>query len=141
MGTRFMCTVESPVHQRVKEQIVANDERSTELILRTLRNTSRVAKNAISRQVVAIENAGNAKIEDMAHLVSGKRGKVVFETGDVEHGVWSAGLSQGLIRDIPTCRELVARIISQAEAIIHSRLAGMVCEAAVETAEQSRTRR
>jgi nitronate monooxygenase len=137
MGTRFMCTVESPVHQKVKEQIVANDERSTELILRTLRNTSRVAKNAISRQVVAIENAGKAKIEDMAHLVSGKRGKVVFETGDVDHGVWSAGLSQGLIRDIPTCRELVTRIISQAEAIIHSRLAGMVCEADVETAEQS----
>jgi nitronate monooxygenase len=135
MGTRFMCTVESPVHQKVKEQIVANDERSTELILRTLRNTSRVAKNAISREVVAIESAGDAKIENVAHLVSGKRGKVVFETGDVDHGVWSAGMSQGLIRDIPTCKELVTRIISEAEAIIRRRLDGMLCEATVDAAE------
>jgi NAD(P)H-dependent flavin oxidoreductase YrpB (nitropropane dioxygenase family) len=136
MGTRFMCTVESPIHQNVKEQIVANDERSTELILRTLRNTSRVAKNAISQEVVAIESAGGAKIEDLAHLVSGKRGKVVFETGDVDHGVWSAGMSQGLIRDIPTCQELVTRIISEAEAIIRARLDGMLGKAAVDAAEQ-----
>jgi len=135
MGTRFMCTVESPIHQNVKEQIVANDERSTELILRTLRNTSRVAKNAISREVVAIESAGDAKIEDLAHLVSGKRGKVVFETGDVDHGVWSAGMSQGLIRDIPTCRELVTRIISEAEVIIRARLDGMLCEPVVDATE------
>ena len=73
-GTRFMCTVESPIHQKVKEQIVANDERSTELIFRTLRNTARVAKNAISQQVNAIENSRHATIEDIAHLVSGQRG-------------------------------------------------------------------
>jgi nitronate monooxygenase len=135
MGTRFMCTVESPIHQKVKEQIVANDERSTELIFRTLRNTARVAKNAVSREVIAIESAGGAKIEDIAHLVSGKRGKVVFETGDVDYGIWSAGMSQGLIHDIPTCKELVTRIVSEAEAIIRARLEGMVCEAAVEAAE------
>jgi NADH:quinone reductase (non-electrogenic) len=128
MGTRFMCTVESPIHQKVKEQIVANDERSTELIFRTLRNTARVAKNAVSREVVGIESAGGARIEDVAHLVSGRRGKVVFEMGDTDYGIWSAGLSQGLIHDIPTCKDLVTRIVSEAEAIIRARLEGMVCE-------------
>lgn len=126
MGTRFMCTVESPIHQNVKEHIVASDERSTELILRTLRNTHRVARNEISRQVITIEAGGGAKIEDLAHLVAGKRGKVVFETGDVNYGVWSVGISQGLIRDVPTCGELVSRIVSEADALIRKRLAAMI---------------
>jgi nitronate monooxygenase len=129
MGTRFMCTAESPIHQKVKERIVANDEKSTDLIFRTLRNTARVAKNVVSREVVAIESGGNCKIEDIAHLVSGKRGKVVFETGDTDYGIWSAGLSQALIHDIPTCKELVTRIVSEAEAIIRARLQRMICEA------------
>lgn len=135
MGTRFMCTVESPIHEKVKEQIVANDERSTDLIFRTLRNTSRVAKNAVSREVITIESRGNAKIDDVAHLVSGKRGKVVFDTGDTEYGVWSAGMSQGLIHDIPTCKELVSRIVSEAEAIIRSRLENMLGDPVPITAE------
>ena len=80
MGTRFMCTVESPIHQKVKEQIVANDERATDLIFRTLHNTARVAKNAVSQEVVAIEKKGGAKIDDIAHLVSGQRGKVVLRS-------------------------------------------------------------
>ncbi len=125
MGTRFMCTVESPIHQRVKEQIVANDERATDLILRTLRNTSRVARNAVSQEVVAIERKGGATIEDVRHLVGGQRGKVVYEEGDTDFGVWSAGMVQGLIHDIPTCAELVSRIVGEAEAIIARRLAGM----------------
>jgi NAD(P)H-dependent flavin oxidoreductase YrpB (nitropropane dioxygenase family) len=122
MGTRFMCTVESPIHQNVKEHIVASDERSTELILRTLRNTHRVARNSVSQEVTTIEAAGGAKIEDLAYLVAGKRGKMVFETGDVNYGVWSVGISQGLIRDIPTCGNLISRIVSDAEALIRSRL-------------------
>jgi NADH:quinone reductase (non-electrogenic) len=134
MGTRFMCTVESLIHQKVKEQIVANDERSTALILRTLRNSSRVAANAVSRQVVAIEQAGKATIEDVAHLASGKRGKAVFETGDVDYGVWSAGVCQGLIHDIPTCRELVTRIVSEAEMIIQKRLSS-ICASRREAGE------
>jgi len=125
MGTRFMCTVESPIHQRVKEQIVANDERATDLIFRTLHNTARVARNAVSREVVAIERKGGATIEDIAHLVAGKRGKVVYEEGDPDHGIWSAGMIQGLIHDIPTCAELVSRIVAEAEAIIRRRLGGM----------------
>ena len=122
MGTRFMATVESPIHQRVKEQIVANDERATELIFRTLRNTSRVASNAVSREVVAIEKKGGATIDDLKHLVAGQRGRVVYETGDPEFGIWSAGMVQGLIHDIPTCAELVSRIVREAEAIISARL-------------------
>jgi nitronate monooxygenase len=125
MGTRFMCTVESPIHQRVKEQIVANDERATDLIFRTLRNTSRVARNAVSQEVVAIERKGGATIDDLRHLVAGQRGKVVYEQGDPEFGIWSAGMVQGLIHDIPTCAELVSRIVSEAEAIIAQRLGAM----------------
>src|SRR5688500_17611909 len=82
MGTRFMCTVESPIHQKVQEQIVANDARQTNLIFRTMHNTARVAKNAVSDEVVAIERAGGAKFEDVKDLVAGARGRVVYEAGD-----------------------------------------------------------
>ena len=126
MGTRFMCTVESPIHQKIKEQIVANDERATDLIFRTLHNTSRVARNAVSREVVAIESKGGATIDDVKHLVAGARGRQVYEMGDPEFGIWSAGMVQGLIHDIPTCAELVSRIVSEAQAIIRARLDRMV---------------
>jgi len=125
MGTRFMCTVESPIHQRIKEQIVANDERATELIFRTLHNTARVASNTVSREVVAIESKGGATIDDLRHLVAGQRGRGVYEFGDPDAGIWSAGQVQGLIHDIPTCAELVSRIVREAEAIIDARLKGM----------------
>lgn len=126
MGTRFMCTKESPIHQNIKEQIVANTERDTDLIFRTLRNTSRVARNAVSQEVVSIEGRGNASIEDLAPLVSGKRGKVVYEEGNPDHGVWSAGQVQGLINDIPSVQELVERMVGEAEGIIRQRLQGML---------------
>src|SRR5215218_9460639 len=125
MGTRFMATVESPIHENIKQQIVANDERATDLIFRTMRNTSRVAKNDISQQVVALEREG-AAFEDVRELVAGARGRLVYEQGDVDIGVWSAGMVQGLIHDIPTCAELVHRIVAEAEAIIGRRLAGMM---------------
>jgi len=125
MGTRFMATQESPIHEKVKQQMVENDERATDLIFRTMRNTARVAKNAISQQVVELERGG-AKFEDVRELVAGARGKVVYETGDPDHGIWSAGMVQGLIHDIPTCAELVSRIVSEAEAIIERRLERMV---------------
>ncbi len=126
MGTRFMCTRESPIHQNIKEQIVANTERDTDLIFRTLRNTSRVARNTVSQEVVSIEGRGNATIEDLAPLVSGQRGKVVYQEGDPNHGVWSAGQVQGLIDDIPAVGELVDRIVREAEQIISGRLQGML---------------
>jgi nitronate monooxygenase len=125
MGTRFMCTKESPIHQLVKEKIVANDERETELIFRTMRNTSRVAKNAISTKVVAMEKEG-AKFEDVRELVAGARGKMVYATGDADEGIWSAGQVQGLIHDIPTCAELVSRIVREAETIMRERFEAMM---------------
>jgi nitronate monooxygenase len=121
MGTRFMATVESPIHPNIKQQIVANDERATELIFRTMHNTSRVAKNVISTQVVAMEREG-AKFEDVRELVAGTRGRSVYEVGDNDAGIWSAGQVQGLIHDIPTCAELIHRIVREAEDIIHARL-------------------
>lgn len=122
MGTRFMCTKEAPIHTNVKHEMLENDERSTELIFRTMRNTARVAKNAISQQVVEIESKGNATIDDISHLVAGTRGKVVLEDGDTDHGIWSAGMVQGIINDIPSCEELVSRIVRDAEEIIEKRL-------------------
>ena len=125
MGTRFMATKESPIHENVKRQMVENDERATDLIFRTMRNTARVAKNTISQQVVELERGG-AKFEDVRELVAGTRGKVVYETGDPDHGIWSAGMIQGLIHDVPSCAELISRIVREAEAIIHGRLEGMI---------------
>ena len=126
MGTRFMCTVEAPIHQKIKEQLVANDERSTDLIFRTLHNTARVARNAVSQEVLAVEKKGGATIDDIRHLVAGQRGRAVYEDGDPDSGIWSAGMVQGLIHDIPTCAVLVARIVAEAEAIIATRLARMM---------------
>ncbi|MBF6178642.1 NAD(P)H-dependent flavin oxidoreductase [Nocardia otitidiscaviarum] len=125
MGTRFMCTQESAIHQTVKEQIVAHSERDTQLIFRTMHNTARVANNEISRKVVEIEKSGG-KFEDVRDLVAGARGRRVFEEGDLDAGIWSAGQVQGLINDIPTCAELVSRMVTEAESIIKSRLADML---------------
>jgi nitronate monooxygenase len=134
MGTRFMCTKESPIHEAVKQKIVGNDERSTDLIFRTMRNTSRVARNAISQQVIELEKQG-ASFEQVKELVAGARGKMVYVTGDTDEGVWSAGQVQGLIHDIPSCAELVSRIVREAEAIIRARLLAMMTGAAQEAAE------
>jgi nitronate monooxygenase len=123
MGTRFMATKEAPIHENVKRQIVANDERATNLIFRTLHNTARVAKNAVSDEVVAIEKRGNATFADVKDLVAGSRGAAVLERGEMDAGIWSAGQTQALIHDIPSCKELVSRIVSEAEAIIRGRLA------------------
>src|SRR3954453_10097401 len=124
MGTRFLCTVESPIHEHVKQQIVANDERSTELIFRTFRNTARVASNSVSREVIEIEGRGGG-FEDVVDLVAGARGRRVYEEGDPELGIWSAGQVQGLIHDVPTCEELVSRMVTEACELIDGRLAGL----------------
>ncbi|MBA4025078.1 MAG: nitronate monooxygenase [Gordonia sp.] len=113
MGTRFMCTVESPIHQKIKERIVSSDELATDLIFRPLRNTSRVHRNTVSRQAVEILNAGG-EFGDVRHLVNGARGKTVYDFGDPDAGVWSVGLAQGLIDDIPTVAELIERIVADA---------------------------
>ncbi|KAJ7505357.1 hypothetical protein B0H11DRAFT_1978262 [Mycena galericulata] len=93
MGTRFMCTVESPLHQNIKEKIVASSEQDTIHIFRTLHNTARVFKNKVAMEVVALERRpGGAKFEDVRELVSGQRGRTVYEKGDVDAGIWSAGV-------------------------------------------------
>jgi NAD(P)H-dependent flavin oxidoreductase YrpB (nitropropane dioxygenase family) len=126
MGTRFMATQESGIHDNVKKKIVENTERDTILTNRTLRNTSRVARNAISEEVVKIQQDTTKTIEDVRHLVAGVRGRTnVMEGGDMDGGIWSAGQSQGLIHDIPTCEELVKNIMGQAEGIIRARLDAM----------------
>jgi nitronate monooxygenase len=122
MGTRFMATKEAPIHDKVKQAIVDNDERATDLIFRTMHNTARVAKNAVSQEVAAIEKRGGAKFEDIRELVAGTRGGVVYDTGDTDYGIWSAGQTQGLIHDIPTCAEFVSRTVKEAERIIRERL-------------------
>ncbi|MEZ5946238.1 MAG: nitronate monooxygenase family protein [Hyphomonas sp.] len=125
MGTRFCVTKEAPIHESFKRQMVENDERMTNLIFRTLHNTARVMKNAVSDEVVAIERKGGAKFEDVQHLVTGARGRTAMAEGDTDGGIWSAGMVQGLINDIPTVKELVDGIIAEANAIINSRLAMM----------------
>ena len=134
MGTRFCATVEAPIHQSFKQAMVDNDERATELIFRTMRNTSRVAKNDISTKVVEMERSG-AKFEDVRELVAGTRGRVVYETGDPDHGIWSAGQVLGLINDVPTCAELIHRIVAGAEEIIRARLEGMISSRVAVAAE------
>jgi nitronate monooxygenase len=126
MGTRFMATKEAPIHQKVKEAIVTNDERGTNLIFRTMHNTARVAKNAVSDEVVAIERRGNAKFDDVKELVAGTRGARVYDSGDVDAGIWSAGQTQGLIHDIPSCKELMDTMMAEAEKIVRARLDKMV---------------
>ena len=122
MGTRFMATQEAGIHQNVKEKMTEADELSTNLMFRTIHNTARVFKNSISDQVVEIESTGSATFEDVKDLVAGQRGRVVFEEGDLEHGIWSAGISVARVKDVPTCKEMVARLVSEAEEIIDGRL-------------------
>lgn len=125
MGTRFLCTEEAPVHRNVKEAIVSRSELDTELIFRTLGNTARVASNEVSREVVEKLNAG-AEFPEVRDLVSGQRGRTVYENGDIDAGIWSCGIVQGIINDIPTCDEVVTRIANEAADIITGRLAGFV---------------
>ncbi|KAF9049623.1 inosine monophosphate dehydrogenase [Hymenopellis radicata] len=119
MGTRFMCTVESPIHENIKNKIVGSKETDTVHIFRTLHNTARVFKNKVSMEVVSLERQpGGAKFEDIRELVSGQRGKVVYESGDPDYGIWSAGVTVGLINDIPTCKELIDRMEREVEDIV-----------------------
>ena len=123
MGTRFMATQECAIHHNVKQGIVENNERDTLMINRTLRNTSRVARNAISEEVLRIQQDTTKTIEDVRDLVAGVRGRTnVMKAGDLDGGIWTVGQSQGLIHSIPTCAELVRDIMKQADDLIHARL-------------------
>lgn len=123
MGTRFCATVEAPIHDAIKQLIVTNDERATNLIFRRFHNTGRVAKTSVSDEVVEISKRPDAVFEDIRPLVSGARGRTALETGDLDAGLIWAGQIQGLIHDVPTCAELIGRIVGEAETLIAGRLA------------------
>ena len=122
MGTRFMATKEAGIHQNVKEKMTEADELSTNLMFRTMHNTARVFKNSVSDQVVEIESTGSATFEDVKDLVAGQRGRKVFEEGDLEHGIWSAGISVARVKDVQSCKDMVSRLVADAEEIIDGRL-------------------
>ena len=127
MGTRFMCTTEAPIHQRVKDAIVAASELDTRLIMRPLRNTERVLNNKAVERVLAVEKdrGSEIKFEDILEDVAGVYPKVMLE-GEMDIGAWSCGMVAGLVHDIPTCKELIDRIMLEAEEIIQSRLKYML---------------
>ncbi len=127
MGTRFMATQEAPVHDNVKQAIVAASELDTRLIMRSLRNTERVLDNAGVQRLLEIEREKGAdlKIEDIHDQVAGIYPKVM-QQGHLEAGAWSCGMVAGLIHDIPTVAELMARIMREADSLITQRLAGFL---------------
>jgi nitronate monooxygenase len=126
MGTRFIATREAPVHENVKRQLVEASELDTRLIMRSLRNTERVLRNAAVDRIVEIEKerAGSVTIEDIREYVAGCYPKVM-QQGELDAGAWSCGMVAGLIHDVPSCRELIDRIMAEAEAIIAQRLERM----------------
>jgi nitronate monooxygenase len=125
MGTRFIATQEAPVHENVKQALVKASELDTRLIMRPLRNTERVLRNAAVDKIVEIERTKGESltIQDIKTLVGGVYPKVM-QQGDMEAGAWSCGMVAGLIHDVPTCRQLIDRIMSEADDIIARRLAG-----------------
>lgn len=123
MGTRFCATQEARIHENVKKQIVANTERDTILVGRSLRNTSRVARNAVSEQVFEIQRDHTKTFAEVQELMAGVRGREnVLRDGNMDGGIWTTGQSQALIHDIPTCAEVVRNIMTQAEDILAKRM-------------------
>ena len=125
MGTRFCATQEAQIHPNVKQAYVDNDERGTHLIFRNFKNTARVGKSEVSDEVARRLAQPDAKFRDVAELVAGTAGRELLQTGDLTKGVFWASMVQGLIHDIPTVKELIDRIIGEADAILDKRLAGM----------------
>lgn len=128
MGTRFIATTDAPVHDNVKQALLEADERQTRLIMRNLRNTERVMKNAAVDEIIRIEalKGESVAIDDIRHLVTGVQGRKVLQEGEMDAAAWSCGMVAGLIHDIPSCAELIGRIMDQADTIISQRLAGFI---------------
>ena len=128
MGTRFLATTDAPVHDAVKQAMVEADELQTRLVMRPLRNTERVMKNKAVDEILRIEQEKGAdtQIDDIRHLVTGAKGKMVLHEGKMDEAAWSCGMVAGLIHDVPSCDELITRIMDEAETIIRDRLAGVL---------------
>ncbi|EJT80545.1 2-nitropropane dioxygenase, variant [Gaeumannomyces tritici R3-111a-1] len=123
MGTRFMCTVEAPIHENIKQEIVRASEMDTALVLRRWRNTTRLYRNRVTEEAIKVERESTTgEFSEIAPFVSGARGKQVFINGDPQYGVWTAGQVIGLIHDIPTCADLVSRIEREAEQSLREKL-------------------
>jgi nitronate monooxygenase len=127
MGTRFMATKEAPCHERVKEAIINATELDTRLVMRPLRNTERVLNNSAVEKLLEKEKelGSNIKFEDIMDEVAGVYPKVMLD-GEMEAGAWSCGMVVGLINDIPSCKELIDGIMSEADSLITKRLEGML---------------
>ncbi|HZF82322.1 MAG TPA: nitronate monooxygenase family protein [Burkholderiaceae bacterium] len=127
MGTRFIATKEAPVHENVKKAIVAASELDTRLVMRPLRNTERVLNNAAVERLLEKEKSlgANLKFEDIIEEVAGVYPRIM-QSGDMDAGAWSCGMVAGLIHDVPSCQELIDRIMGEADQLIRQRLAGMV---------------
>ncbi len=127
MGTRFIATTEAPVHEKVKQAIVAASELDTRLIMRPLRNTERVLNNPAVEKLLEIEREKGSEltIQDIIPQVAGVYPRVMIE-GDLDAGAWSCGMVAGLIHDVPSCQELIDRIMEEAESLIRRRLAGLL---------------
>jgi nitronate monooxygenase len=136
MGTRFIATQEAPVHDKVKQAIVAASELDTRLIMRALRNTERVLKNAGVERIVEIEREKGTALSfaDIQEQVAGLYPRIMLE-GDVDAGAWSCGMVAGLIHDIPTVAELIGRIMADAECLIRDRLVGLLGHGATPAAK------
>jgi nitronate monooxygenase len=128
MGTRFIATQEAPVHQNVKQALVDADELQTRLVMRPLRNTERVLNNAAVSEILRLEQQKGAGlgIADIRHLVAGAQNRKVLQDGEMDAAAWSCGMVAGLIHDIPTVGELIARIMREAESLIRCRLEGFL---------------
>jgi len=123
MGTRFVVTQEAPVHEHIKRALVAGSERDTRLLMRTLKNSARVFANGIAAQVLALEHRpGGASFDDLRELVAGARGNAALHSGQVDDGVVWAGQVIGLIDDIPTCAQLLERMMAECHACLGSAL-------------------
>jgi nitronate monooxygenase len=127
MGTRFIATKEAPVHPRVKDAILAASELDTRLVMRPLRNTERVLNNTAAQRLLDKEKSLGEQltIDDIIDEVAGVYPKIMLD-GDMEAGVWSCGMVAGLIDDVPSCQELIERIMSEADELINQRLSAMV---------------
>ncbi|MBL8533954.1 MAG: nitronate monooxygenase [Betaproteobacteria bacterium] len=123
MGTRFCATKEAPIHENIKQALVNASERETNLIFRTLRNTGRVLKNSVSDEVIAMENRpGGVEFKEIHHLVAGARGRAALDSGEVNDGLVWAGQVVGLMNDVPTCAELIERMVTDCREALQRRL-------------------
>jgi len=125
MGTRFCATQEAQIHPNIKQAYIDNDERGTNLIFRSLKNTARVGKSDVSDEVVRRLAVPGATFKDVQVLVAGEAGREMLKDGDLSKGIFWAGMIQGLIHDTPSCKDLIDRIIAEAEAIIDQRFSSL----------------